>query len=190
MKRRAEYAFDETDTSEDETLSQSGGALTDGPLFDFNFVPVGPCHRWRGVVERTQYHAELQQLRAPTGDDNIGQSLAGALDRAVVQQLMDQQRPDHDLVNLAVAADEFQHVFGSVNFHVGELFEDGQQFDMFLQCLAQSLNSNETFDSNQGFQVDMVLVRMASQGAGRRKNNPGRLCLDCENKKKMHYSHS
>lgn len=123
-------------------------------------------------------------MRAPTGDDNIGQSLAGALDRAVVQQLMDQQRPDHDLVNLAVAADEFQHVFGSVNFHVGELLEDGQRFDMFLQCLAQSLNSNETFDSNQGFLVDMVLVRMASQGAGRRKNNPSRLCLDCENKKK------
>lgn len=141
IKGSAEYAFDETNTSEDETPSQSGGALTDGPLSDFNFVPVGPCRQCRGVAGRTQYHAELQQLRAPTGDDNIGQSLAGALDQAVVQQLMGQQHPDHDLVNLAVAADGFQHVFGSINFRVGELLEDSQQFDMFLQCLAQSVNN-------------------------------------------------
>lgn len=135
-------------------------------------------------MRRTQYCAELQQLRAPTGDDNIGQSLAGALDQAVVQQLMDQHHPDHDLVNLAVAADGFQHLFGSINFRVGQLLQDNQQFDMFLQRLAQSVNSNETFDSNQGFQVDMVLVRMPNQGAGRHKNNPGSLCLDCKNKKK------
>lgn len=58
MKRSAEHAFGETDTSGDETPSQSSGALTDGPLFDFNSVPVGPRRQWRGVVERTQYRTE------------------------------------------------------------------------------------------------------------------------------------
>lgn len=142
MKKRAYDSFDVSDSSEDETTSQSGSALFNEPLFDFNFTPVGPRRGCRNVAERTQYRAELQQLRAPTNDDNIGESLAGALEKAVAEQLMEQQRPDGDIVNLAVAAVGFQHVFGSVNFRVGELLDNGPRFDMFLQRLARSLNSN------------------------------------------------
>lgn len=135
-------------------------------------------------MERTPYHAKLQQLGAPTNDDDIDESLAGALERAITEQLMDQQRPAHDPVNLAVAAEGFQHVFGSVNFRVGELLDNGPRFDMFLQRLARSRNSSEAFNSNQGFQVDMAVVRTPDRGGGTRKTNPGRVCLDKENKKK------
>lgn len=45
MKRQASDLFDDGDFSENETLSQSGGAFTDEPLFDFNFAPVWPRRR-------------------------------------------------------------------------------------------------------------------------------------------------
>ena len=60
MKRQASDLFDDIDFSENETVSPSGGAFTDEPLFDFNFAPLGPRRHWRNVVERTQYRAELQ----------------------------------------------------------------------------------------------------------------------------------
>lgn len=171
MKRRTYNFLDVSDSSEDEATSEIGGALFNEPLFDFNFTLVGPRRRWRNVVERTQYPAELQQLRAPTNDDNIGEYSAGALERAVAEQLMEKQRPDEG----------FQRVFGSINFRVGELLDNGLRFNMFLQRLARSLNSNESFNSNQGFQVDMVVVRMLNRGARPSKKNPGRVCLDREN---------
>lgn len=86
-------------------------------------------------------------MRAPTGDHNIGQSLAGALDQAVVQQLMDQQCSDHDLVNLAVAADGFQHVFGSINFRVGELLTCFYSAWLSLSILMKHLTANKVFKS-------------------------------------------
>lgn len=171
MKRRTYDFLDVSDSSEDEATSEIGGALFNEPLFDFNFTLVGPRRRWRNVVERTQYPAELQQLRAPTNDDNIGEYSAGALERAVAEQLMEKQRPDEG----------FQRVFGSINFRVGELLDNGLRFNMFLQRLARSLNSNESFNSKQGFQVDMVVVRMLNRGARPSKKNPGRVCLDREN---------
>lgn len=86
-------------------------------------------------------------MRAPTGDHNIGQSLAGALDQAVVQQLMDQQCPDYDLVNLAVAADGFQHVFGSINFRVGELLTCFYSAWLSLSILMKHLTAIKVFKS-------------------------------------------
>ena len=55
-----------------------------------------------------------------------------------------------------------------------------------LATLAGKLNSNEAFNPDRGFQVDVVFVSMLGPGSGHRKkkHNPGRLCLDRENKKK------
>ena len=56
-----------------------------------------------------------------------------------------------------------------------------------LATLAGKLNSNEAFNPDRGFQVDVVFVSMPGPGSGHRKkkkHNPGRLCLDRENKKK------
>ena len=52
-----------------------------------------------------------------------------------------------------------------------------------LATLAGKLNSSESFNPDRGFQVD---VSMPGPGSGhRKKHNPGRRCLDRENKKKQ-----
>ncbi|CAH3192185.1 unnamed protein product [Porites evermanni] len=54
-----------------------------------------------------------------------------------------------------------------------------------LATLAGKLNSNEAFNPDRGFQVDVVFVSMPGPGSGRHKQrNVGRLCLDRDNKKK------
>ena len=60
------------------------------------------------------------------------------------------------------------------------------RLDEMLATLAGKLNSNESFNPNRGFHADVVFVSMPGPGSGhRKKHNPGRRCLDRENKKKQ-----
>ena len=64
---------------------QLGGAAAAarGPLFQFTMQPIGRRRRWRDVVERAQFNAQLRQLRDPVPGDNIGMALTEALHQAI-----------------------------------------------------------------------------------------------------------
>ena len=73
------YHFSDEDDDEDGLLDrafdrweQMGGGSTRGPLFQFTMQPIGRRRRWREVVERVQFNAQLRQLRDPVAEDNIG----------------------------------------------------------------------------------------------------------------------
>ena len=69
---------------------------------------------------------------------------------------------------------------------MGEFLQRTARLDELLAQLAGKLNNNESFNPTCGFQVDVVFVSMPGPGSGRGKTcNPGRLCLDRENKKKQ-----
>ena len=123
------------------------------------------------MVEPAQFNAQLRQLRDPVAGDNIGMALTEELHHAIETELDREQRPAHHFVNFAIAAHGFTHAYQTVNFTVGE----------FLQRTA----CNESFNPDRRFQVDVVFVSMPGPGSGHRKqSNPGRRCLDRENKKK------
>ena len=66
---------------------QLGGAAARGPLFQFTMQPIGRRRRWRDVVERAQFNAQLRQLRDPVPGDNIGMALTEALHQAIETEL-------------------------------------------------------------------------------------------------------
>ena len=183
-----------SDESEDEVAllnraydrsEQMGGAAARGPLFQFTLQPIGRRRRWREVVERAQFNAQLRQLRDPVPGDNIGLALTEALHQAIERELDREQRPPHHFVNFAITAHGFTHAYQTANFTVGEFLQLTARFDEILATLAGKLNSNEAFNPDRGFQVDVVFVSMPGPGSGRHKQrNAGRLCLDRENKKK------
>ena len=69
---------------------------------------------------------------------------------------------------------------------MGEFLQRTARLDEMLVTLAGKLKSNEAFNPDRGFQVDVVFVSMPGPGSGRHKKklNAGRLCLDRDNKKK------
>ena len=68
---------------------------------------------------------------------------------------------------------------------MGEFLQRTARLDEMLATLASKLNSNEAFNPDRGFQVDVVFVSMPGPGSGQHKqHNAGRLCLDRDNKKK------
>ena len=186
------YHFSDEEEEEDALLDraydrweQLGDAAARVPLFQFTMQPIGRRRRWRDVVERAQFNAQLRQLRDPVPGDNIGMALTEALHQAIETELDRKQRPAHHFVNFAITAHGFTHAYQTVNFTVGEFLQRTARLDEMLTTLAGKLNSNEAFNPDRGFQVDVVFVSIPGPGSGRgRKHNPGRLCLDRENKKK------
>ena len=186
------YHLSDEDSDEDALLDrafdrweQIGGGSARGPLFQFDMQPIGRRRRWRDVVERAQFNAQLRQLRDPVAGDNIGMALTEALHHAIEAELDREQRPAHHFVNFAITAHGFTHAYQTANFTVGEFLQPNARLDEMLATLAGKLNSNESFKPDHGFHVDVVFVSMPGPGSRRgRKCNPGRRCLDRENKKK------
>ena len=61
------YHFSDKDDDEDALLDrafdrweQLGGGSARGPLFQFHMQPTGRRRRWRDVVERAQFYAQLR----------------------------------------------------------------------------------------------------------------------------------
>ena len=88
------YHFTDEDDDEDALLDsafdrweQLGGGSAQGPLFQFTMQPIGRRRRWREVVERAQFNAQLRQLRDPVAGDNIGMALTEALHHAIEAEL-------------------------------------------------------------------------------------------------------
>ena len=108
-----------------------------------------------------------------------------ALHQAIETELDREQRPAHHFVNFAITAHGFTHAYQTANFTVGEFLQRTARLDEMLATLAGKLNSNEAFNPDRGFQVDVVFVSMPGPGSGRHKQrNVGRLCLDRVNQKK------
>ena len=62
------YHFSDEDEEEDALLDrafdrweQLGGGSARGPLSQFTMKPIGQRRRWREVVERAQFNAQLRQ---------------------------------------------------------------------------------------------------------------------------------
>ena len=188
------YNFSDEDELQDAILNRAmdrweqmggSGVANNGPLFNFKMVPVGKRRTWRNIVERAQFNAQLRQLRDAGPGDNIGMALTEALHQAIETELGREQRPAHHFVNFSITAHGFTHAYQSANFTVGEFLQRTARLDELLATLAGKLNSNEAFNPDRGFQVDVVFVSMPDPGTGhRKKHNPGRMCLDRENRKK------
>ena len=169
----------------DRWQQMGGGGAARGPLFEFTMNPIGRRRRWRDIVERTQFNAQLRQMRQPVPGDDIGLAVTESLYNAIANELLKQERPAHDFINIAITANGFAHAFQSANFTVQEFQQRTQRLDEMLAKLSAKLNSNEAFNIDDGFQVDVVFVTMPGLGSGHgKKNNPGRMCLERENKKK------
>ena len=164
-----------SDEDEDALLNRAydrweqlgGAAAARGPLFQFTMQPIGRRRRWRDVVERAQFNAQLRQLRDPVAGDNIGMALTEALHHAIEAELDREQRPAHHFVNFAITAHGFTHAYQTANFTVGEFLQRTARLDEMLATLAGKLNSNEAFNPDRGFQVDVVFVSMPGPGSGR-----------------------
>ena len=168
-------------------VQQFGGAaqrLEGNPLFEFAFTPLS-SQQWMRRVQKTIYHAQLQQLRDPEDSDDMGVAIVKALEEATHQHLTSIGAKDEDRVFLALTPNSFEHTYQTTEFTVGELKAGSTRLDALMRKIAGKLNSNESFNPEDGFQVDLTLLRPMGTGSGHGKRlNPGRMSVAMSRKVK------
>ena len=160
------------------SADQFGGAaqrLEGNPLFEFAFTPLS-SEQWMRRVRKTIFHAQLNQLRDPEDSDDMGVAIVNALEEATRQQLQRIGAKDEDRVFLALTPNSFEHTYQTTEFTVGELKAGSTRLDALMRKIAGKLNSNESFNPEDGFQIDLTLLRPMGTGSGHGKRlNPGRM---------------
>ena len=121
-------------------------------------------------VEKTVYHTRLCRRRLPKDSDDIGVAIVNALDTATRQHLVNIGASEEDQVFLAITAHDFNHVYQTTEFTVGEFMAGSTRLDTLMRKLAGKLNSNKAFHPDQGFQLDLTLVRPMGRGSGNYEN--------------------
>ena len=157
---------------------QFGGAaqrLEGNPLFEFAFTPLS-SQQWMRRVRKTVFHAQLQQLRDPEDTDDMGVAIIKALQEATRQHLANIGAKDEDRVFLAITPNGFEHTYQTTDFTVQEFKEGSVRLDALMRKIAGKLNSNESFHPEEGFRLDLTLLRPMGTGSGHGKRlNPGRM---------------
>ena len=157
---------------------QFGGAIQQmqgNPLFEFTFTPISE-KKWMRRVRKTVFHAQLHQLRDPLDTDDMGVAIVKALEEATRQHLQRIGAKEEDKVFLAITPNGFEHVYQTTEFKAGEFKEGSARLDALMRKIAGKLNSNESFNPEDGFQLDLTLLRPMGSGSGHGKRlNPGRM---------------
>ena len=65
---------------------------------------------------------------------------------------------ENDRVMFNFSTKKFSHPLQSAKFTVAEIANDTTRFESCMQTLANQLNSNESFDATDEFQVDMTII--------------------------------
>ena len=160
------------------SAAQFGGALQrmeGNPLFEFHFSPISN-QQWLRRVEKSIYNARLKQRRELQETDDMGVALVSALEEGVRQHLEKIGAQDEDRFFLAMTPQGFEHAYQTVAFPVHEFVTGSTRLDALMHKLAGKLNSNQSFQPDQGFQIDLTLVRPMGAGSGRDKTlSPGRM---------------
>ena len=159
----------------DEQFSTATQQMGGNPLFDFDFTPISR-KQWLRRVQKTIYSTKLRQRRPPLDTDDVGVAIVSALEASTREHLNSIGARPEDRVFLAMTPHGFEHTYQTTEFTVKEFREGSTRLDTLMRKLAGKLNSNESFHPEDGFQLDLTLLRPMGQGSGHGKRfNPGRM---------------
>ena len=162
--------------------TQLGGGLSRGnePLLEFHTTPTTHRQRWRNVVNKQTFRASLEQNREASTNDDLGLEVTGALYRAIDREITrDTSLTPHSTVHFVMNSDHFNHAFQSTTFTVQEFRQGSERLDVYLQSLADKLNSNQEFTPDDTFSMEMTLIHTPAPGSSNgNKYKPGRKAVE------------
>ena len=145
----------------------TGGGASADPLLDFQLRPLDARRTWKNVVNKQRFKAILQKHRNSTDRDDLGREVTDALRRTVERQIAnDTTLTPHSTLHFTMQSDTFTHAFQSTIFTVQEFQDGSDRLDTYLQALSDKLNSNEEFDPDQTFTMEMTFIHTPGPGSG------------------------
>ncbi|KAL9982832.1 hypothetical protein ACROYT_G004941 [Oculina patagonica] len=155
-----------------EQLGGSAAASEPG-RFQFNLNPyVDRVSESMGVRER-HYMANLRQRGQFITRQNLNAELRDAVYEALQILIRREGIPDRDHVYFNLASNRINHVYGYRRLPASEWLAGSSRVDGILDQMARVLNSNESFEMDDTFQLSFTHVRAPPRGSGKRKLKPG-----------------
>ena len=136
------------------------------PVLNFYLIPDHRARRF-GVHRRT-FTTRVSQLSQWSGG-SIAQRLESGLRHGVLRQALNGEEDDEDFLFVNMSSNRLHHAHQSHRVSVGEWHRNEEPVTWLFSKLSQILNSNEQFEMDDTFHLEVTHVRNPGRRSGKRK---------------------
>ncbi len=159
--------------NEEEESAASNG-------FEFKLYPYIDRRVRKFDIHRRVFTTRLIQLDDTTlpPQSNLAQLIESALQRAVNKQLLDGNESQDDTLFINMSSNRLKSSYQSHKIKVGDWKRNTEPARRLLEMLSKLLNSNEQFEINDSFRIEITHVKDPLRGRGRKRLKPGEKHID------------
>ena len=163
-----------TSDNEAEEAEQSGGQ------FKFEMFPHTDKRARKFGVHRRVFTSRLTQPRnfsdIPRAD--LPRLIERALQQAIAIQVLNGHENDQDFLMINMSSNRLRHSYQSHRIRVGEWKNNEEPARQLLDMLSRILNSNEQFQVDDSFHIEVTHVQNPERGSGRKRYRLGTTHID------------
>ena len=163
-----------TSDNEVEEAEQSGGQ------FKFEMFPHTDKRARKFGVHRRVFTSRLTQPRnfsdIPRAD--LPRLIERALQQAIAIQVLNGHENDQDFLMINMSSNRLRHSYQSHRIRVGEWKNNEEPARQLLDMLSRILNSNEQFQVDDSFHIEVTHVQNPGRGSGRKRYRLGTTHID------------
>ena len=196
MKRSCEWSTDEDDKllakAMEEWEKKTGQIGGDGAAaaaaaatnaFQFELVPYTDRRCTKFGIHRRTFTARLRQhggnLARLLPNHVLPELIENTLDKAIEQQILsDPTANQDDWIMINMSSNRLQSAYQSHRVSIADWIKKGIESRAMLEKMSQVLNSNETFQMDDTFHIEITHIRNPGTGRGRNQNKPGLTPVD------------
>lgn len=148
--------------------------------FEFELYPYTDRRVRKFGIHRRVFTTRLIQLDDATlpPQSNLPQLIESALQRAVNKQLLDGNESQDDILFINMSSNRLRNTYQSHRIKVGDWKRNAEPARQLLEMLSKILNSNEQFEINDSFHIEITHVKDPLRGSGRKRLKPGEMHID------------
>ena len=146
--------------------------------FQFELVPYTDRRCTKFGIHRRTFTARLRQhggnLAQLVPNHVLPELIEHTLEQAIQQQILsDRTVKNEDWIMINMSSDRLQSAYQSHRVSIADWILDGTGSRAMLEKMSQVLNSNEQFQMDDTFHIEITHVRNPGTGSGQNQNKPG-----------------
>ena len=148
--------------------------------FEFKLFPYTDRRVRKFGIHRRVFTTRLIQsdgASLPSGSV-LPQLIESALQRAVNEQLLDGNESEDDILFINMSSNRLRTSYQSHKIKVSDWKRDTEPARQLLEMLSKILNSNEQFEINDSFHIEITHIKDPLPGSGGKRLKPGEKHID------------
>ena len=163
--------FESTDDQEGGSLKNQAASKSSGRSFEFELFPHTDRRARKFGVHRRVFTTRLN----PFGDlskiprPNLPGLITDALRRAISSQILNGRENGEDFLMINMSSNRLHHSYQSHRVRVREWNNQERPAERLLNKMKATINSNEQFELDDSFHLEVTHIRDPGRGSGRKR---------------------